>query len=834
MTGSGKFFYIFILIMKKRNILFGQIAFILLCSLLLVTSKLNAQGQISTTILEPIWVVPDTILPIDATDILSSAEATTAILKEISTVMLDSASMADYTNRLNEIIGEIDTIHIELKEYDEDEVGSRLLQYYKNQLSVLQSSITSLKGDLDSKSKELIEIWNRTEFIASTWILTLDPTASEPLSESLKTRSETILAEDIEKRDDIQETGSELMVMADQLLTGSEAVDNLLALMSETEEMVRRNHLKKTHPALWEADTTESKAVSPKILFNIIGGTLKTGYAELYQMYKVSLYLNLVLFIILLFISLLIYNNIKRGKIKSEDERILKFLKIFKRPVAVSLTMALFVSFLLYPNAPQIITDFSALLIVIPLVLVALQVLPKEMHIHLYVISALFLFEKLVDLYLYNNHSLPGLLILFIVLVATAYVIWMIIKRINKYKNAAKRSIKLLDILMWIALITLLISIVTNIAGYVGFSYYLFTGVVMSIMAGILINVCIIIIDGFFSLIIMGNSSQMYGMVKDYGDKLVNRIFRLVKFLGVVYWITLVLKRYLIYNEVIGWLRSVLETKWVINDEMTISLKGIILFGLIIFLSIWIARFLRLLLEKEVFPRVKFGRGIPGMISLIVRYTIISLGFFLSLGVLGVDMTKLTILLGALGVGIGFGLQDIINNLISGFILIFERPIQVGDTVQFGEREGKVKEIGIRSSTIKTYDGSEVIVPNGKLISNELINLTLSDPILRVELNVGTEYGCDPQEVIDILVMQAKLHPDVIPTPEAFAIFFGYGDYALNFRLYAYTLEVNSRLKIRSELNLAIFQAFKEANIKIPYPIQDLNVNIQGDKTPTK
>ncbi|MCK5339160.1 MAG: mechanosensitive ion channel, partial [Bacteroidales bacterium] len=165
---------------------------------------------------------------------------------------------------------------------------------------------------------------------------------------------------------------------------------------------------------------------------------------------------------------------------------------------------------------------------------------------------------------------------------------------------------------------------------------------------------------------------------------------------------------------------------------------------------------------------------------------------------------------------------------------IFERPIQVGDTVQFGEREGKVKEIGIRSSIIKTYDGSEVIVPNGKLISEELINLTLSDPILRIEINVGTEYGSDPQEVIDILVMQAKLHPDVIPNPETFAIFFGYGDFALNFRLYAYTLEVNSRLRIRSELNLAIFEAFKEANIKIPFPIQDLNVNILDKKETEK
>ncbi|RLD74848.1 MAG: hypothetical protein DRJ15_17830 [Bacteroidetes bacterium] len=315
---------------------------------------------------------------------------------------------------------------------------------------------------------------------------------------------------------------------------------------------------------------------------------------------------------------------------------------------------------------------------------------------------------------------------------------------------------------------------------------------------------------------------------------LVNKIIKVVKLFALIYWIAVVLKRFLIYEPVMDWLTYILETKWVVGKEMTISLEGVLIFFLIIFITIWFTRFVRVLLEKELFPRVKLSRGVPGMINMIIRIAIITTGFILAIGVLGIDMTKLTILIGALGVGIGFGLQDLINNLISGFILIFERPIQVGDTVQFGDKEGKVEEIGIRSSIIKTYDGSEVIVPNGKLISNELINLTLSDPILRIEIDIGTVYGSDPQEVIDILVMQAKLHPEITKNPETFAIFFGYGDFALKFRLYAYTLEVNSRLRIRSELNLAIFQALKEAGIEIPYPIQDLNVNILDKKETEK
>jgi len=353
----------------------------------------------------------------------------------------------------------------------------------------------------------------------------------------------------------------------------------------------------------------------------------------------------------------------------------------------------------------------------------------------------------------------------------------------------------------------------------------LLKGVVISAVAGLLLYVSVTVIEGFFTLIIMGKSYQMNSTIKEFGENLVNRIIKVVKLITVLYWITVTLTQFHIYEPVLEWLLGLLNLKWVLGEgEVTISVKGILVFGLVVLLTIWISRFIRLLLEKEIFPRMKMGRGVPGIISLIVRYFIITVGFIVAMAVLGIKMSSLTILIGALGVGIGFGLQDLINNLVSGFILVFERPIQVGDIVQFGTREGKVKEIGIRSSTIRTYEGSEVIVPNGHLISNELINLTLSDPLMRIEIDIGAEFGTEPQEVIDILTYQAKLHPNIEKNPNPFCIYFGYGDYSLKFRLYCYTYEINSRLRIRSELNLAIHSALQDAKIKIPFPRQDLNI----------
>ncbi len=156
-----------------------------------------------------------------------------------------------------------------------------------------------------------------------------------------------------------------------------------------------------------------------------------------------------------------------------------------------------------------------------------------------------------------------------------------------------------------------------------------------------------------------------------------------------------------------------------------------------VYVATLLSRFVRFVLDEEVYPRVALGRGLPSTISVLTNYGILTLGFFVAISVAGIDLSRLTIILGALSVGIGFGLQNVVNNFVSGLILVFERPIQVGDTVEVGQLLGHVKRIGFRSSTVRTYDGAEVIVPNGNLIASEVINWTLSDRTRRIIIPLG-------------------------------------------------------------------------------------------------
>src|SRR5262244_456728 len=174
-------------------------------------------------------------------------------------------------------------------------------------------------------------------------------------------------------------------------------------------------------------------------------------------------------------------------------------------------------------------------------------------------------------------------------------------------------------------------------------------------------------------------------------------------------------------------------------------------------------------------------RGISYAISSLLNYVILTLGFLLALGAIGLDLTKVTILAGAFGVGIGFGLQTIVNNFVSGLLVLFERRIEVGDAVKVGDVEGRVQQLGMRACTVRTWEGAEVIVPNATLIADKVTNWTLSDRRRRIDVPIGVAYGTAPDKVIELLLGVARANPQVLSDPSPVALFRGFGESALRF-----------------------------------------------------
>jgi small-conductance mechanosensitive channel len=276
------------------------------------------------------------------------------------------------------------------------------------------------------------------------------------------------------------------------------------------------------------------------------------------------------------------------------------------------------------------------------------------------------------------------------------------------------------------------------------------------------------------------------------------------------------------YDIVIEQIYDVLNSPWEIGS-ITIRLSSFLSFFIILFVTFSATRLISNVIDGGALDFMNLSKGVPHIISVVTRYFLIGLGFILAISAIGINLSQFNLMAGALGLGIGFGLQNIISNFISGLILIFERPIQTNDVVEMGTIIGTVKKIGIRSSNIHTFDGAEVIVPNSNLISNEVTNWTLSDAVKRVEIRVGTAYGTDLPKVVDLLKNVAEDYPEALKNPEPLAFFDAFGDSSLDFRLLVW-VPVEIAFRAKSEIAIEVYKRFKEEKIEIPFPQRDLHI----------
>ncbi len=218
-------------------------------------------------------------------------------------------------------------------------------------------------------------------------------------------------------------------------------------------------------------------------------------------------------------------------------------------------------------------------------------------------------------------------------------------------------------------------------------------------------------------------------------------------------------------------------------------------------------------------------RGMRNSLSVFTQYFTVLLGLLLAINLLGINLTSLAVFAGALGVGIGFGLQNIANNFISGLILLAERPIRAGDWVTVGEYEGEITYIGIRSATVRTWDNQEVIIPNAELVSNAFTNWTRSDPVVRTVLQVGVSYHGDPHQAARVIEEAVTMQPEVMLQPAPRVQLDNFGESSVDFRvLYYVDVGQFSRMDMKSKVMFAIWDALKEAEIEIPFPQRDVHI----------
>jgi small-conductance mechanosensitive channel len=263
------------------------------------------------------------------------------------------------------------------------------------------------------------------------------------------------------------------------------------------------------------------------------------------------------------------------------------------------------------------------------------------------------------------------------------------------------------------------------------------------------------------------------------------------------------------------------------NTELFGSVTiGSILLLLILFASvIIIERIVQKQLIRRFLSRTKLQSSLQFGLSRIIGYTLIAVGFYVAFQLVGVDLSSLAIIAASVGVGVGFGLQNIINNFVSGIIILAERPISIGDRIEVAGVAGRVTKIQLRSTTVVTNDNITMIVPNADFISNTVTNWSHGDPKVRIRVPVGVAYGSDLKLLQQLLLEAAGEHPKALRDPSPVVLFNEFGDNSLNFELGVWTQEMTAApIHFTSEMNFIIEQKLRENDIEIPFPQRDLHV----------
>lgn len=259
--------------------------------------------------------------------------------------------------------------------------------------------------------------------------------------------------------------------------------------------------------------------------------------------------------------------------------------------------------------------------------------------------------------------------------------------------------------------------------------------------------------------------------------------------------------------------------------NIQVSLSSLVIGALILFIALFLSRFLSALLEKRLEKRRHIDPGLRYTIARLARYILVTLGVLIALRqAFNLDLTSIAVIFTALSLGIGFGLQYIAADIASGFILLFERPIRVGDRITIGEDEGDVKSINLRTTLVATNDNISIIVPNSKLVSQRVINWSYGDPHAQISIPIGVAYDSDVERVTETLILAAHDVENVLQDPAPRVQFLKFGDSSLNLRLLVWSVHPRRHLEIKSDINYRIWRLFRERGIEIPYSTTEVRM----------
>ncbi len=792
---------------------------ILIVTLYLLLVNSSVVGQSTTTPIQD--SITQEFKSIKISEISIKSGEVFSETKRLKESIISMEKIETIKSRNDSIIHRLDSLLIIDREIDLNSKNTRFLSnklvYWKKLLDLLSVEKTDLAyeirilNDYKKKCIDDILIWKNTKSIIE-----------EKESESSIIKRVDMLLLDLDSLKLILQTKSDALLVSLNKTTEAEVVLNdLIVKIDQTYVEKKKEIFVQNEPSIFSIDYRDPNKRSLIVPLKDFYNSEIKEFLFFMDNKLPSLTLQLVFLVVLIVLFIRIKHKLASIDVTDNSFYRRVLVKVMSQSVSAALIVGVFLSSSLFSDRPEILKDFLVLIVTIPLMLIARTLVKRRFYQYIYLLGAVIILNFFYIIFPPDN--LYYMVILMLAAIIELYVLSSLIVYFqkNKLKNGFFNGFVIL---------ILFIHLFFAFAGFIGLLYGSTTLAevainvpVANIFSGLLVFSTIIVLNGFISFGIDSSYLHRLNIIRFHGDTIKRRAISIVNIVLVIFWILGML-------NLLNLKRIFLEalTEFFTNEinigSASFNLADIFMFFIVIWLSVVISKMIRIILEQDILNNFKLEKGLPHTIAVMVRYSLIAIGVLLAITAAGMPLDSLTVMAGAFGVGIGFGLQNIFNNIVSGFILLFERPIQIGDTIEVKQLIGKVQSIGIRSSNIKTFEGADVIVPNGQLISNEVVNWTLSDQKRRIEVMAGVAYGTDPHKVEELFTQVLNEHADILDDPAPNVFFQGLGDSSLDFRLLFWTSKYHEWIRIRSDIVFGVHDILVKEGINIPFPQMDLHL----------
>jgi potassium-dependent mechanosensitive channel len=756
----------------------------------------------------PTWIRPEEV-PARADELLRRLESARPDAAA-------EASLAEIDRSLPQLGRDLDAVLERVTDAVERSAALAELEDLRRELTGVATPLADWKDELDAEAKRVAEVLDMIARGERIWSETRGRPETAAAGDVVRRRVESSIEALKKAAASLHTWRARVLATNDRVIDRVAAVDAALDKLRVVTEVDRANLFVPDRPPLWSRGLgSDMRGELPRVPEQILAYARSTS--EYIDRDPRPLVVQGLLAGLLMF-ALGRFSVRARERLAGEEMRS-RAARLLECPYAAGLLLALLASPVFHPLAPRRFLQLVAMIALFP---AARIVVHASERANLTVFAGVFVL-LLLDRVGFAIASLPALArATFLLSLAIGFGLAVWLSRHIRRDGASPWLRRTATLVM----LGLALAFLAEIGGWTNLATLLGRGILAGAIIGLYIYAATIALAALFAYALASRTFRRSYLVERNGAILQQRAERGLRWLGVGLWFYFLLTGLGLRSAAADAMGRLLEAG-VSVGALSLSIGGVLGFVLTLLAALVLVRIVNGVLEEDVYPRAHLPRGVPYVLSTLLRYGVYTLGFLFALAAAGVQPSQVTIMLGGLGIGIGLGLQDLVKNFAAGLTLLLERRIHVGDTLEMPSQGvfGHVLSIGMRASVVRTWSGAEVVVPNADLISAAVTNWTLSDRLCRIEVPVGVAYGTDPERVVALLLDAVRSNERLLTDPAPQVLFKGFGDSSLNFVVRAWTDQgYDQSLSLTSQLGLAVNRTLREAGITIPFPQRDLHL----------